>query len=49
MVEKKNSPPYAFFCPKIWKIEGGGKFVGENLDGPKPLKIINKQLKNKHL
>ena len=20
----KNSPPCAFFCPKIWKIDGGG-------------------------
>jgi hypothetical protein len=33
MIEKKNSPSNAFFCPKIWKIEGGGKFVGENSKG----------------
>jgi hypothetical protein len=31
----KNSPPYAFFCPKIWKIDGGGKFVAIKLYGLK--------------
>ena len=31
----KNSPHNAFFCPKIWKIQGGGKFVGGKLYGLK--------------
>ena len=34
----KNSPQNAFSCPKIWKIRGGGKFVGGNLNAVKTAK-----------
>ena len=34
----ENTPSKAFSRPKIWKIQGGGKFVGGNINAVKTAK-----------
>ena len=38
MIVGKIRPQNAFSCPKIWKIQGGGKFVGGNINAVKTAK-----------